>query len=281
MRSVGVWMADGDDSAGSKRKRRAGASQGDLVRRIMSEFRHGERERRAGDPTELGRSALNAQWRNHLLERLGRGDSLGQIDRDLRRIGGLSDEERAALWLLAWGEQQRRVSARQAAGPGWDLLAGGGAAGDSGLRSAPSREVVVSALELARTETSMDVAMLGEIADGHEVVRVLAGEAESFGLAVGSSLPVEQTFCQRLLEGRLGNVVRDAISDERVRDLEVTGAAGIGAYLGVPLTTLDARLYILCCLAHEQRPALCERDVLFVRGLGETIIRELDTAPLG
>ena len=127
----------------------------------------------------------------------------------------------------------------------------------------------------------MDVAMLGEIADGREVVRVLAGEAESFGLVVGSSLPVEQTFCQRLLEGRLGNVVRDAIGDERVRDLEVTSAAGIGAYLGVPLTTLDARLYILCCLAHEQRPALCERDVLFLRGLGETIIRELDTAPLG
>jgi GAF domain-containing protein len=275
-------MAGSDDSAGSKRKRRAGASQGDLVRRIMSEFRHGERERRAGDRTELGRSALNTQWRNDLLERLERGDSLGQIDRDVRRIGGLSDEERAALWLLAWGEQQRRASTRQAAGAGWDLLAGGGgAAGHTGLRSTQSHEVLVSALELARTETSMDVAVLGEIADGHEVVRVLAGEAESFGLAVGSSLPVEQTFCQRLLEGRLGNVVRDAISDERVCDLEVTSAGGIGAYLGVPLTTLDARLYILCCLAHEQRPALCERDVLFLRGLGETIIRELDTAPLG
>jgi GAF domain-containing protein len=281
MRSVGVWMADGDDSAGRKRTRRTGASQGDLVRRVMSEFRDGEWERRAGDPSELGKSALKTQWRNHLLERLERGDSLGQIDRDLRRIGGLSEEERAALWLLAWGEQQRRVSAAQVPGAGWNLVAGPGAAGDSGLRSTQSREVVVSALELARTETSMDVAVLGEIADGHEVVRVLAGEAESFGLAVGSSLPVEQTFCQRLLEGRLGNVVRDAIGDERVRDLEVTSAAGIGAYLGVPLTTVDARLFILCCLAHEQRPALCERDVLFLRGLGETIIREADTAPLG
>jgi GAF domain-containing protein len=281
MRSVGVRMADGDDSAGGKRNRRAGASQGDLVRRIMSELRHAEREPRAGDPTALGRSSMNMQWRNHLLERLERGDSLGQVDRDLRRIGGLSEEERAALWLLAWGEQQRRASARQEAGLGWDVLPGCGVAGNSGLRSTQSREVVVSALELARAETSMDVAVLGEIADGHEVVRVLAGKAESFGLAVGGSLPVEQTFCQRLLEGRLGNVVRDAVNDERVRDLEVTSAAGIGAYLGVPLTTLDARLYILCCLAHEQRPALCERDVLFLRGLGETIVRELDAAPPG
>ena len=59
---------------------------------------------------------MNTHWRNHLLERLERGDSLEQIDRDLRRIGGLSEEERDALWLLAWGEQQRRAPARRARG---------------------------------------------------------------------------------------------------------------------------------------------------------------------
>jgi len=126
----------------------------------------------------------------------------------------------------------------------------------------------------------MDVAVLGEVHDGRELVRLLAGEPESFGLAVGASLPVEETYCQRLLEGKLGNLVRDASRDERVRDLEITRAAGIGAYIGVPLTALDARLYVLCCLTHQQRPALGERDVVFLRGLGETIIRELDAAPL-
>ena len=223
---------------------------------------------------------MNTHWRNHLLERLERGDSLEQIDRDLRRIGGLSEEERDALWLLAWGEQQRRAPARRASGMRWEALSGASAS-DRDRRSGSGREVVVSTLELARAETSMDVAVLGEVHDGREVVRLLAGEAESFGLAIGGSLPVEETFCQRLLEGRLGNVVRDAISDERVCDLEVTRAAGIGAYIGVPMSTLDARLYVLCCLAHEERPALGQRDVVFLRGIGETIIRELDAAPLG
>ena len=224
---------------------------------------------------------MNEQWRNHLLERLERGDSLELIDRDLRRIGGLGAEERAALWLLAWGEQQRRARGRPVAEMRLEALTGGSASCSRERRCTGSDEVVVSTLELARAETSTDVAALGEICDGREVVRLLAGEAESFGLAIGASLPVEETFCQRLLEGRLGNVVRDAISDERVRDIEVTRAARIGAYIGVPLTTLDARLYILCCLAHEQRPALGERDVVFLRGIGETIIRELDAAPLG
>jgi GAF domain-containing protein len=69
--------------------------------------------------------------------------------------------------------------------------------------------------------------------------------------------------------------VPDARADEQLRDLEITRAARVGAYLGVPLTTRDARLYVLCCLAHEQRPQLGERDVLFLRGLGETILAEL------
>jgi GAF domain-containing protein len=274
-------MTGSDDAANKTRKRRAGPSKRDLVGRIMTELRHGDRARRADDPTAVGRSAMNTHWRNHLLERLERGDSLEQIDRDLRRIGGLSEEERAALWLLAWGEQQRSAPARRAAGMGSDAVPGGGASRRGDRRFARSRRVVVSTLELARAEMSMDVAVLGEINDGREVVRALAGEAESFGLAIGASVPVEETFCQRLLEGRLGNVVRDAIGDERVRDLDIARAVRIGAYIGVPLTTLDARLYILCCLAHEQRPALGEQDVLFLRGLGETIIRELDSAPLG
>ncbi len=32
---------------------------------------------------------------------------------------------------------------------------------------------------------------------------------------------------------------------------------------------------VLCCLAHEQRPRLSERDALFMRGLAATIIAAL------
>jgi GAF domain-containing protein len=273
-------MTGGDESAGRGRKQRGDALQRDLVRRIMTELRHGERKGRRGDPTAAARSAMNGHSSNHLLERLERGDSLEHIGRDLRSIGGLSDDERAALWLLAWGEHQRRTLARHAGAARSDALPGIAPCRRCDRRSARSRELIASTLELARAETSMDVAVLGEIHDGREVVRLLAGEAESFGLAVGASLPVEETYCQRLLEGRLGNVVADASSEALVRDLELTSAARIGSYIGVPLTTLDARLYILCCLAHEERPALCERDVLFLRGLAETIVRELDAAPL-
>jgi hypothetical protein len=161
---------------------------------------------------------MNTHWREHLLERLERGDSLERIDYDLRRIGGLSEEERAALWLLAWGEQQRPAAGGAETPFRWWPA-------QRARRGARGREVVVSTLELARAETSMDVAVLGEIDDGREVVRLVAGDGGSIGLTVDASLPVEETYCQRLLEGRLGNVVRDARGEPLVRDLQLTRTA--------------------------------------------------------
>lgn len=78
------------------------------------------------------------------------------------------------------------------------------------------------------------------------------------------------------LTGRLSNVVSDAHANEQVTDLEITRAGPVGAYIGVPLTGLDAHLYVLCCLSHERRPRLRERDVLFLRDLGETILAALE-----
>jgi hypothetical protein len=149
------------------------------------------------------------------------------------------------------------------------------ATGTSTRRRSAGRDDVAWALKLAHRQTHMDVAVLGEICDGREVVRYLAGDGVSFGLSPGASMPIEDTYCHRLLTGRLSNVVSDANANEQVRDLEITRAGRVGAYIGVPLTGLDAHLYVLCCLSHERQPQLGERDVLFLRDLGETILAAL------
>jgi GAF domain-containing protein len=211
-------------------------------------------------------------WRRRVVDQLRRGDSLAQIDSELSRIRSLSEDERAALWLLAWGEQQRGKQASDPVG----CNPADHATGNRPRRRSSGEDPITAALELAHMETEMDVAVLGEISDGREVVRFAAGDVGSFGLGPGASMPIEDTYCHRLLTGRLSNVVPDAQADEQLRDLEITRAARVGAYIGVPLTALDARLYVLCCLAHEQRPQLGERDVLFLRGLGETVLAELE-----
>ena len=212
-------------------------------------------------------------WRQRVIDQLERGVSLERIDRELGQIRSIDEDERAALWLLAWGEQQRErpLSGRVGRGQQDHVI------GPGPQRCPPSSvaDPISAALALARAETGMDLAVLGEICDGREVVRFVAGDG-SFGLAPGASMPIEDTYCHRLLTGRLSNVVADTNADDQLRELPITRAARVGAYIGVPLTTVDARLYVLCCLAHERRPQLGKRDVLFLRCLTDAIVDELE-----
>jgi hypothetical protein len=213
------------------------------------------------------------RWRaiDRVIDQLRRDDSPPRIDREPDVVRGLSEDEPVMPWPLARGEQQRTPSSGASG-----RKPAARATGTPISRRSSGGDRITRTLRLALTETQMDVAVLGEICNGHEVVRYLAGDGGSFGLTPGASMPIEDTYCHRLLTGRLSNVVPDAQANEQVRDLEITHAARIRAYIGVPLTGLDARLYVLCCLAHEQRPQLGERDVLFLRDLGNAVLANLE-----
>ncbi len=86
-------------------------------------------------------------------------------------------------------------------------------------------------LEAAREQLGMEVAFVSEFAGGQQVYRRVAGDADSFGFEEDTGIPLEGTFCQRLISGTLPNAVPDARSDKRVKDLDVTHKADIGSYV--------------------------------------------------
>ena len=128
-------------------------------------------------------------------------------------------------------------------------------------------------MRLTRDLLDTDVAILTEIRSGRETARRIAGDWP--GISEGQSLPLDETFCKRMLEGRIDSYIRDAQADERVSDLAMTRELGIGAYLGVPIRLEDMRLYVLCCLHHERRPSLGEKEVRLLSGLAESVRAEL------
>jgi GAF domain-containing protein len=122
-------------------------------------------------------------------------------------------------------------------------------------------------LALACRELDADAALLSEIRAGHEYVRWGAGEDGYVGLAV----PLEDTVCARLLDGRIGSVVADATLEPPLQELEAIRGGAVRAYIGVPFETESARAYVLCCLAREARPDLGEADVRFLQGIAESL----------
>jgi GAF domain-containing protein len=119
--------------------------------------------------------------------------------------------------------------------------------------------------------------MVSEVRAGREIVLHMVGDPE-LGFAAGSSQPLEDTLCQRLLDGLIGNVVPDVHAEAALREVRLVRERGIGAFVGVPLTDGRPRLLLLCCLARAVRAHLVEADARFLRGLGETVLTELRDA---
>ena len=134
-------------------------------------------------------------------------------------------------------------------------------------------EAVHAELAMLCRELDMDSALVSEISGGREVVRWAAGEGDYATV----SAALEETICARLLDGRIGPLVCDTAAEPSLNQLEAVRAGTIGSYLGVPFTTAEARLYVLCCLAREARPDLGERDVHFLRGLAESVRSHLES----
>jgi GAF domain-containing protein len=127
-----------------------------------------------------------------------------------------------------------------------------------GLHQPP--ETIVSLLSLVRENLQMDVAFV----------------AESFGWREGEGFPLDESYCKRVLEGRLPNVVPDARRQESTKDLWVTREANIGSYVAVPVVLSDGRPYgTLCCVSHKADPGLRERELGLMEGVARELSRQI------
>jgi GAF domain-containing protein len=132
------------------------------------------------------------------------------------------------------------------------------------------------ALGVVREVLDMDVAYLSSIDDDEQEILRVAGEGQALEIRPGRVVPLADTYCDRMLNGRIGNVVPDA-DDEP----ELASVAGPTAYVGVPLELHDGSLFgTLCCASGQPRPELTERDVRFMHVLARVLAAELDREKL-
>ena len=147
----------------------------------------------------------------------------------------------------------------------------------SGLAYYRSSDLVERVLASAREQLDMEVAFVSEFVGGEMFFRTLEGDAESFRFREGVGSPVEATFCRRVIEGRIPNVVPDAREDDEVKDLGMTRVSGIGSYVGVPVQFSDGRIYgTMCCMSHSADPDLRERDAGFMGVLARLVSEQLE-----
>jgi len=128
-------------------------------------------------------------------------------------------------------------------------------------------------LVAAREHLDMDLSYCSRLFADEEVVRGVYGDAGSFGLEVGTRIALDDTYCRRVIDGRLPNLITDVPSHGRAAGL----VPEFGSYVGVPVCLSDGRVYgMLCCASHAPAPWLRQRDVAFLRVLGRMLAHELE-----
>lgn len=139
------------------------------------------------------------------------------------------------------------------------------------------RRSVDRILDAVRSHLGMDVAFASEIRDGQRILRHISAKDPNFPVQPGESHPLDESYCQRVLDGRLPQLIIEAAALPEAAMLPITAAMPIGSHLNVPLRLSDGSLYgTFCCFSHNPDFSLTERDLLTMRAFADLAVDQIE-----
>lgn len=117
-------------------------------------------------------------------------------------------------------------------------------------------------LTQVRQSLAVDVVFVSRFVEKERVFEVVSAEGDSASRIVpGNSDPLLETYCQRIVDGRLPAVIADTSRLQEAANLEITRLLNIRAYLSAPVILPNGTVFgTVCCISHSVRPDLRARD---------------------
>ncbi len=117
-------------------------------------------------------------------------------------------------------------------------------------------------LKLLRERMGMDVVFVSEFVEGQRVFRHVAQAPGVNLLAPGQGEPLEQSWCQRVVDGRLPQFMADARKDPVAAPLLKNLSFPIGTHISTPVVLGNGQVYgTLCCFSFEPSGKASEEDL--------------------
>ena len=129
-------------------------------------------------------------------------------------------------------------------------------------------------LQTMRQRMAMDVVFVSEFVDGRRMFRYVDAAPDAPELQPGDSSPLEESVCQRVVEGRVPELVRDlgTVPKDQLPEIPFR----IGAHLSTPIVLADRRVYgTLCCFSAAPRPELVQADMDKLRMCATLVARKV------
>lgn len=132
-------------------------------------------------------------------------------------------------------------------------------------------------LHAVRQHLKMEVAFVSEFIGGRRVFRYVDSNWARNPVAVGNGDPLEDSYCQRVVDGRLPELVNDAQMNPVASELPVTFAIPVGAHMSVPIRLSDGSVYgTFCCFSRTADASLNLRDLSLMRVFADLAGKMID-----
>ncbi|MDP3699947.1 MAG: GAF domain-containing protein [Hylemonella sp.] len=136
-------------------------------------------------------------------------------------------------------------------------------------------EVLGSLLHSIRESLNMDVVFVSKFADGHRKFVAADSAPDHDFIRPGMSDPLEQSWCHRIVQGRLPELIRDGKMLIARGQVPFTPLE-IGTHLSVPVVLPDGSVYgTLCTFAFFVDNQIDQHDVERLRETSKLIARRL------
>jgi EAL domain-containing protein (putative c-di-GMP-specific phosphodiesterase class I) len=139
-------------------------------------------------------------------------------------------------------------------------------------------DIVANSLSFVRTHLDMEVAYLSELVDDRLVFRAFNAPGLEDMISVGQSMPLNEVYCQHIIEGRLPELMPDTDDVPFAQTIGITTALPVRSHVSVPIHRANGEVYgMFCCLSRKPRPSLNSRDLEVMRAFASLSADQVNT----
>ncbi|MBJ7550600.1 EAL domain-containing protein [Marinomonas ostreistagni] len=133
------------------------------------------------------------------------------------------------------------------------------------------KTVLKQILHSARESLCMEFAFISEFKDGSRIFRLVDAEnGLEEVLQIDHADDFEESYCSRVVDGRLPELMQNAIDFEEARALQVTHNLPVGAHISVPIFRDDGSVFgTFCCFSRQSNYHLTSKDLASLRSFSD------------
>ncbi|MFT6917752.1 MAG: EAL domain-containing protein (putative c-di-GMP-specific phosphodiesterase class I) [Cognaticolwellia sp.] len=121
-----------------------------------------------------------------------------------------------------------------------------------------------------RKHLDMEIAFIAKFIDKERVFKIVDAKNDMLPINVGDSDPIEETYCAKIVDNVLPNIIHNTKENHITNKLPITDKLSIGSYIGVPIKLSTGEIYGTICF-YKQSPddKLNQQDLSFLNAIAD------------